>query len=406
MEKIIIDYIRFGIYNNTLYYPRSKDSIKSYIEELKSLAETLKSKDRSNLLITLKNENPNIFTLSFVLSTIGLCDETFEFLKKNIKTPVDAYVFISFAFYSKQKLKKYILKLYESADLGDYELDCFTMFRPHMKMRHLYNERKKLTQKAKYQIEQDKFTEMTHKDIFNMNIHYKDLGEHLSYKFNIKDKDRLIGGYILKYGIIDILPSIDEWYCESISTEMLRLIESSFEQISDPTDLFKLLTLEKSIKNKNIKAMIVENISEKDLFLKSIPITINVTPSQKHKVKIDEMETYDYLYLFAVGAGLLHERFGSRIVLNGNDVGNDLFEILKKIDGFSASLKSESVIDTNRLNILFSSIMQDDFDIVWDSSTEDHVSFVNVGPLMVFGINYFTIKSLIKIIEEGKQVCQ
>lgn len=406
MDKMIIDYVRYGIYNNTLYFPRNKDSIKTYIEELNPLKKILEGKNRSDLLITLKNENPNIFTLSFVLSSIGLCDDTFEFLKKHIKSPVDAYIFITFAYYSSHNFKKYASKLYETADLGEYERDCYDMFKPNLKTKAITKEKRKFIKKVKKCIATDCMPESIKNDIIGRNVHYKDLGEFLSYKFNTKEKDRLIAEYIGKYGIIDILPNLDEWYCEIISTEMLTLIDANLDKITKPADVFKLLVIEASINNKLLKAMIKENLGEKDIFSKTIPTMISITPSQKHKTKINDMETYDYLYLFAVGAGIFNERFGSKVVLNGMDIGNGLFDILKKVNGTSVSLKMRSSIEPEKVNILFSSIMQEDFDVVWDSSVEDDVNFVNVGPLMIFGINYFTIDSFIKYIEEGKPVIQ
>lgn len=127
-----------------------------------------------------------------------------------------------------------------------------------------------------------------------------------------------------------------------------------------------------------------------------------MAPSHKHKTKVDGFEKYDYLYLFALSAGMLSEQFAAKVLLNGEEIKGGLFDISKRIDGTSASLKNESIPEDGSINILFTSIMQDDFDVVWDVAADENIHFLNAGPLMVFGSNRLTLKSLIKYIEEGK----
>lgn len=263
MDKIIIDYVKYGIYDNTLYFPNNKKSIEAYSTELSPLKKLLKEKNRSDVLITLKNENPNIFTLSFILSSIGLCDSSYEMIKKTIKTPVQAYIFVIFAYCGKVISKKQIQKFYEDFDLGDYIYEAFSMFSPNLKTKSAIKTKRHWIAKIKNAISTGTFSEKLIKEIVNNKIHYNELSPFLSYKFEVKDKDRLVNYFIGKYGVLEIITKIDDWYIEGASSELLKLLDSSLQNINDSEEIFKLLVIEKNIQNKNIKSLIIDAVKEK-----------------------------------------------------------------------------------------------------------------------------------------------
>lgn len=403
MDKAILDYMRYGIYKGTIYFPHNKQTIKEYIKELEPLKKTLMSLNKSDVLISLKNEKPNIFVFSTVVSSIGFTDEIYNLTKNRLSSPLERYIFSLFMKESGFSVKKQMAKLYEEIDLGNYSKECFALFKPSLRTKSAYAKKDKIVKNIKRTIETGKVTDDLKKELLKENIHFEFLKVHLSYRLPVKDKDQIVRSYMDRYGVCDVLPHLEEWYAEGLSEELESYIKTKIEGINTPSEIFRLMLVEKDLRNNSLKALLLEHFSEVDLFQREIPLNINVSPGHKHKTKLGSGENYDYLYLYALSSAILKKSLRAEVLLEGEPIMT-IDNIFKNVNGSSASLKHEMVIDTRKINILFSGIIQDDFDIMWDVAADKNIQFSDIGPLMIFGSNRYVLEALIKYLSDGKVV--
>lgn len=96
MNKEVIQYLKYGIYNNVLYYPFNKSSIKKYVQQLEPLGNLIKSENPREIIKKLKDEDSNIFITSYVASILDIDDDLYKILLSKIQNRYDMYVLINF----------------------------------------------------------------------------------------------------------------------------------------------------------------------------------------------------------------------------------------------------------------------------------------------------------------------
>lgn len=406
MKTEIINYIKYGIFNNTIYFPYNKKTIEEYIKELKPLAKLIEKSYKDEIYENLYKERPNIFITSYILCNTGLTEKSYEFLKNQIKERMDIYIFLTFAYYSSKIEKKYINLLYKDKIhlISDYKNLCFDLFKPNLTLSSVFKKRDKVIKKVRKDMELLKINQETINLIKNFEIHFKELSPCMSYYFDQHKKIELTKYFVDKYGILEVISFIEGWFIENIPDDIINYFESKIYNLNKIEDIEELLIIYKTLNDIRLKSLIekaiLNYIQNKNNNLK---ISINVIPTLKHKYKIDKREKFDYLYFNGVNAALLDLKFDSVLYINKSLINGDILSKIYRIDGNDAVLKPEAIVKEDRCNILFSNIEIERFNVIWDSTKMNHIKFVNRGYLSIYGMNKYLLPCLINYINDNSK---
>lgn len=404
MNKEVIQYLKYGIYNNVLYYPFNKSSIKKYVQQLEPLGNLIKSENPREIIKKLKDEDSNIFITSYVASILDIDDDLYKILLSKIQNRYDMYVLINFLCSQKKYDKKLINKLYQDkiGILGDYKELLFDICSPKTDTLLILKKRNKVLFDIKQKMDIGEVDINILEQIKENRIHPSEIGYYMSYQFDVYVKEKIALYFLEKYGVLEVLPRLDTWFIDFIPTDILNAVEQSIYNIKRIEDVFGLLILYKKINNERIKNVIYQVFTDYCPVKKNKEITIHITPTNRSGFKIDTNEKYDFLYLIGVYSVLLDAEFRSKIYINDRAIEGELMEKLKYFDEHQITLKpSVQPSDEERINILFSNIILPGFDIIWDVTAEKNIDFKNIGPLFVKGRGVDLLNSIFKYINEN-----
>jgi len=403
MNQQLENYLKYGIFNNVLYFPYNKSSIKKYISELSYLRGVIEKESPVEIVKFMRKENSNIFIVSFVATVLDVNEDLYDLLKAKIKNRYDMYVATNFLKNRKKFDRNLVNRLYQDKMwiMGDYKELLFDICKPKSDTQLLLRKRNKALFEIKQQMDTGEVDMNIVSKIQEYQIHPSEIGYYMSYYFDVRIK-KLITLYFLKtYGVLEILPRIDTWFINTIPTEIVDAIEKSICNMNQIEDIVALLILYKKTKNEKLKGVLY------DLFMSYSPhktgkeLLIHVIPTQKSGYKIDKAEKYDYLYLIGINSVLLDAEFNSQIYINNIQIEGTIMEKLDYFNENQITLKSNVVTDENKINILFSNIIDPNFDIVWDITAEKNINFKNVGPLIINGRGFDLIACLFKYLKEN-----
>ncbi|QUH22096.1 hypothetical protein [Alkaliphilus sp. B6464] len=403
MKIEIKNYIRYGIFNNTMYFPYNQPTIEEYIEALKPLAKLIELADYDEILDEIYKTRPNIFIVSYMLCTIGLSDKSYEILKKTIKGRIDLYIFLTFAYYSPNVKRRYIQTLYkDNLDIiSDYKNLCFDMFKPNISLIVALKKRNGIIKEIKKSMELSKVDSNTISLIEKEKIHFQELYPCLSYFFDEKYKEHLTKYFIERYGILEIIGFIEEWFVEGMPDIIVECLENEMYELKNIEDIEEIFLIYKTIKDIRLRSLIERVFSDYSPKKSEINICINVIPTQKQKYKIGIKEKYDYLYFNGVNASLLVSEFDGVLHLNHSLIEGEIISKINRINGNEIVLRSEGELVEGKFNILFSSINIEGFNVIWDSTNENEVIFTNKGYLNINGISKHLLPCLIKYLKDN-----
>jgi hypothetical protein len=403
MNQQLAKYLKYGIFNNVLYFPYNKNSINKYINELAYLRELIQKENPKEIIQYMKKENSNIFIISFVATILDIDEEFYDLIRTKIKNRYDMYVLINFLRNRKKFDRKLVNRFYQDkmTILGDYKELLFDICRPRPDTQLMLRKRNKIIFEIKQQMDTGEVNTETVSKIQEYKIHPSEIGYYMSYYFDTRIKEMITLHYLKTYGVLEVLPRIDIWFMDTIPSDIVDAIEEAVYDMSEIEDIVALLILYKKIKNEKLKSVIY------DLFTNYVPqktdkkLAIHVIPTQKSGYKIDREEKYDFLYLIGINSVLLDAEFNSQIYINNVPIEGTIMEKLNYFNEHQITLKPKAEIDESKTNILFSNIVEPGFDIIWDITAEKDISFKNIGPLVVKGRGFNLIACLFKYLKEN-----
>lgn len=403
MNQQLANYLKYGIFNNVLYFPYNRNSINKYISELGYLKELIQKENPQEIIQYMKKENSNIFIVSFVATVLDIDETLYELIKSRIQNRYDMYVLVSFLKNREKFDKKIVNRLYQDkiSILGDYKELLFDICKPKSDTQKILRKRNKIIFEIKQRMDTGEVDTDIVSKIQEYQIHPSEIGYYMSYYFDIRIKEMITLYYLKTYGVLEILPRIDIWFIDTIPANIVDAIESAIYDMNRIEDIVALLILYKKIKNGKLKSVIY------DLFTNYVPkksdkeLAIHVIPTQKSGYKIDKEEKYDFLYLIGINSALLDAEFNSQIYINNVPIEGTIIEKLNYFNERQITLKPKVDISKDKTNILFSNIVEPGFDIVWDITAERDVSFKNNGPLTIKGRGFDLIACLFKYLKEN-----
>ena len=403
MNQQLAKYLKYGIFNNVLYFPYNKNSINKYINEIAYLRELIQKENPKDIIQYMKKENSNIFIISFVATILDIDEEFYDLIRTKIKNRYDMYVLVNFLRSRKKFDRKLVNRLYQDkiSILGDYKELLFDICKPKFNTQQMLRKRNKIIFEIKQRMDTGEIDTDIVSKIQEYQIHPSEIGYYMSYYFDIRIKEMITLYYLKTYGVLEILPRIDIWFIDTIPANIVDAIESAIYDMNQIEDIVALLILYKKIKNGKLKSVIY------DLFTNYVPkksdkeLAIHVIPTQKSRYKIDKEEKYDFLYLIGINSALLDAEFNSQIYINNVPIKGTIIEKLNYFNERQITLKPKIDINKDKTNILFSNIVEPGFDIVWDITAERDVNFKNNGPLTIKGRGFDLIACLFKYLKEN-----
>lgn len=404
MNPIATQYLKYGIYNNVLYFPYNKNSIRKYVKELEPLGELIKKENPKQVAEILKREDSNIFITSYVASVLGVDESMYELLKEKVKNRFDMYVLVNFLCTQKKIDRKVVNRLYQDkmGILGDYKELLFDICRPRTDTQLILRKRNKALFEIKRRMDTGEVDMEVLAKIREHQVHPSEVGYYMSYYFDIRLKEQIALYFLKTYGVLEVLPRIDTWFIDFVPSNIVNAVENSIYDLSKIEDIIGLLILYKKISNGRLKNVIYSVFNDYAPQKKPVNISIHIAPTQKSSYKIDMSEKYDYLYLIGINSVLLDAEFQSKIFINDKPIEGTLIEKLDRFNEHEITLKPKvEAADLEATNILFSNMVEQDFDIVWDITAEKNVAFKDIGPLHVKGRSFDLLNCLFKYIKEN-----
>lgn len=403
MNQQVLDYLKYGIFNNTLCFPYNKNSIRKYIRELEPLGELMKKESPRNIIKALKKENSNIFIASYVATILDIDEHLYQILLNKVENRYDMYVLVNSLCSRKKIDRKLINRLYQDkiGIMGDYKGLLFDICKPRTDTQLLLRKRNK----ALFEIKQKMDTGEVEMDVLEKikehQIHPSEIGYYMSYYFDIRAKEVIALHFLKTYGVLEVLPHIDTWFIDFIPVNVVKAIEDNIYDLNKIEDIVGLLILYKKISNGRIKNIIYNVFNNYSPSKSDTRVSIHIAPTQKSGYRIDKSEKYDFLYLIGVNSILLDAEFDSNIYINKIPIEGTLMEKLHRFDEHQITLKpSVQTEEDDVINILFSNIVEPGFDIAWDITAEKNVAFKNIGLLHVKGRSYDLIACLFKYLKD------
>lgn len=403
MNQQVANYLKYGIFNNVLYFPYNSSSIKKYVNTLNYLGELIRKENPKEIVQCLREENSNIFIVSFVSTVLDIDEELYDLLKNKIQNRYDMYVAVNFLRNRKKMDKKLVNRLYQDkmSILGDYKEILFDICKPRPDTQLMLRKRNKVILEVKRRMDTGEVDADIVSKIQEYKIHPSEVGYYMSYYFDNRIKEQITLYYLQTYGVLEVLPKIDVWFIDTVPASIVDAIEETLYDVNEIEDIVALLILYKKIKNERLKSVIYDLFTNYSPKKSEKELAIHIIPTQKSGYRIDKEEKYDFLYLIGINSVLLDAEFRSKIYINNTPIEGTFMEKLNRFNENQITLKPKIDINKDKTNILFSNIIEPGFDIVWDVTAEKDVSFKNIGPLVIKGRGFNLIASLFKYLKEN-----
>lgn len=403
MNQQISNYLKYGIFNNVLCFPYNRKTIKTYVKELDYLREALEKEHQGAVIHLLKKEDSNIFIVSFVAYVYGLNEEIYRLLSSKIRNRYDLYIAVNFLKNSKHFDRKAVDRLYQDkiGIIGDYKDILFDICKPKGDTMRKFRKRNKILFEIKKEMDTGEVDADIVAKIRDNQIHPSEIGYYMSYYFDLHYKEQIALYFLNTYGVLEILPRIDSWFIDIIPEKINESVKEALYNLTKIDDIITLLIIYKKMNNVRLKGLIDELFQQyhPDVFTKNLHVYVAAT--QRSGMKVDKSEKFDYLYLIGINSTLLSAEFASKIYVNNQAVEGTIMEKLERFDARQIALKPVVNRDEEVTSILFSTINEPGFDILWDITAEQDVSFKNNGPLFIKGRNVLLLPCLFKYLKEN-----
>ena len=411
MDKKIEDYIKYGLYDNVIYFPKNNiESIKEYIKKLEELKEMILKENFFEIIDLIKRENSNIYITGYISSVIKMNDDLYNFLKSKIDSQEELYISILFLKYGNKVNKKNIYRLYNDKIMFVTKKILF-LENFNFKEYFIFKKREKIVQEIKKQIKKRNINQSIITKIDKYCIHPSELNHYMSYSFHnfSKIKETLALYFIEKYGAIKMISYIDLWFINGIPQKVLEKIKNIMFKKNNVDEIIFLMFLYKNIKNIYLKSYILDILNkfneQNQLIDSDKKIDIYIRADNFLRTKIGENEKYNYLYIIGINSILISSKFNSRIYVNDYFIKKDLpIEMLQKINEKLVKLKpSINVKNTDNTKILFSNIILPNFNIIWDVTEKIKESkiIVNSSDLIVKGRSRYLLSCFLKYFNDN-----
>ncbi|MFW6007627.1 MAG: hypothetical protein ACOCP8_00055 [archaeon] len=395
-------YVKYGIYNNILYYPQDKKAIKIYLNHLKELTREIQDINKLNIIRLIKEHKPNIFILSYLFYVIGIQEKDLKLINSSIKSQNDLFVFLCFMEERKKVNKKFINIIYDNnvKYIDNTFHIFFEKFKPSSCLKKTLKNNNKTLNKIYEAMDSGEVDDSIIKTIRDNNVHPAQLGHYMTYYFDINQKIKITSNLMDIYGPIILLPFIDSWFIEEVPSFILNKLYDMLLNITDLVEVYKLLLFYSSLK-KNTLCKIIEKIfidySPKINNQIDIGIYLASTPKLQYIVDNQE-EKYNFLLLNGVNAVLIAAEFDGNIYINDKNVIGDIIQKIKHFKENTAVLNPK-IKPKEKYNVLFNDEYVEGFNVLWDVTKETNLTKTE-AELTIYGMNTYLLTSFINILKE------